>query len=113
MRTIWTSVAFSSMLAGQALADGKIVGGYSPSGVKQPEIVNAARVAVESKNALPETKPVNLVEIRQAEQQVVAGMNYRLCLVLNDGSREFPVLAVVYADLSGKLSLTEWKPDDC
>jgi len=44
-----------------------------------------------------------LASIESAQQQVVAGMNYRLALTLRDGSRWN---VVVYRQLNGQLQLT-------
>ena len=110
-RLIW--LLLPGLIGHDAAAAGMMAGGYSPADPKQPEIIKAAQFAVQSKNALPESKPVALVKIRKAEQQVVAGMNYRMCLSVKDRRHAFRTLVVVYNDLSGKMILTEWTPGGC
>jgi hypothetical protein len=63
-----------------------LVGGYSKVSVTNEQVIAAAQFAVKTLAAMPERAVVvSLVEIKEAEQQVVAGMNYRLRLrVLGD-----------------------------
>ncbi len=65
------------------------------------------------KNALSENKKIRLVSVKKAETQVVAGTNFRLCLLVKDKTHMFRVHAVVYRDLGGKFLLTEWSPNGC
>lgn len=103
----------TGFLATQAVAAGMIVGGYSEADIGQAEIVKAAQFAVATKNAEMGSKRVKLVKIRKAEQQVVAGWNYRMCLSVKDKKHTYRALAVVYAQLSGTLSLTSWQLNGC
>ena len=100
-------------------AFGQVVGGYSKIAVTDPAAVAAAKFAVDAKEAEKKID-IELDSIATAEQQVVAGMNYRLCLNLtmpprdygDEGKRSFKV--VVYKNLQSKLSLTSWdEVDDC
>lgn len=113
MRAVVVGAALSAIMATQAIAGNMMVGGYAVADTKQPEIIKAAQFAVVTKNAQPDSKPVKLVKIRKAEQQVVAGMNYRLCLSVKDKRHAYRAFVVVYAELSGQLNLTEWKPNGC
>jgi hypothetical protein len=50
---------------------------------------------------------VTLTSLDAVQQQVVAGLNYRLDLTLSDGSR---VRATVWKKLDGTFALTETAP---
>jgi|GEM_PF-4883609 len=98
---------------------GQSTGSYSPVAVTDPAVVAAAKFAVDAKETEKKID-IGLDAIMTAEQQVVAGTNYRLCLSLtmpprdegDDFKRSFVV--VVYRDLKAKLSLTTWiEADDC
>ena len=56
-----------------------------------------------------ERRRVSLLAVRRAEQQVVAGLNYRLRLSVKAGGRARDVTAVVYRNLQGVYSLTSWE----
>jgi hypothetical protein len=51
---------------------------------------------------------LNLVMIKEAQHQVVAGMNYKLSLVVMRNGKEEYAVAVVWAKLDGTHELTEW-----
>ena len=73
-----------------------VVGGYSPVSVSEPNVVNAASFAAKQLGS-----PVKTVYT--AEQQVVAGSNFRLYIELVNGSK---YNVTVYQDLSGSWELT-------
>jgi tetratricopeptide (TPR) repeat protein len=94
-------------------------GSYKAIAVTDPGAVAAAKFAVDAKETEKKID-IGLNAVMTAEQQVVAGMNYRLCLSLtmpprdegDDFKRSFVV--VVYRDLKAKLTLTSWiEADDC
>lgn len=80
-----------------APAPPQLAGGYSTVDVNDAEVQNAAQFAAQSLGGL-------LGKVTQAEQQVVAGMNYKLSLELQDGSKH---KVIVYKDLQGNMSLTQ------
>lgn len=80
-----------------APAQPQLVGGYSIVDFNDAEVQNAAQFAAQSLGGL-------LGKVTKAEQQVVAGMNYKLSLELQDGSKHE---VVVYKDLQGNMSLTQ------
>lgn len=112
-KSVLIGVVATAFLATQAVAAGMIVGGYSEADTGQAKIVKAAQFAVATKNAEMGSKRVKLVKIRKAEQQVVAGWNYRLCLSVKEKRLAYRALAVVYAQPSGKLNLTSWQSNGC
>lgn len=74
----------------------QIVGGYSIVDVNDAEVQNAAQFAAQALGGL-------LSKVTKVEQQVVAGMNYKMAIELQDGSKHN---VVVYKDLQGNMSLT-------
>lgn len=60
-----------------------LAGGYTKVALNEPDVISAARAA------LPHItrKHSQLRRVVSVERQVVAGLNYRLILLLNDGSR--------------------------
>ena len=87
---------------------GPMPGSYRPALSTDPEIIAAAQAAISLRNAQPGSSPVHLLSIREATQQVVAGMNYRLWLRVSDSGRGRTANVLIYRDLSGHHSLTSW-----
>jgi hypothetical protein len=73
-----------------------IVGGFSPADINSSEVQAAAQFAAQSLGGL-------LAKVTSAEQQVVAGMNYRMNIELQNRAKH---TVVVYKDLQGNMSLT-------
>ncbi len=93
--------------------DGPIEGGYGTADTKQADVAEAAKFAVKAQSAKTKMK-FKLGEIGKAEIQVVAGLNYRLCMKVNAaGDEYFWVQSVVYKNLKGKMSLTGWADSTC
>lgn len=96
---------FVALIASPALAQVPMVGGWStiarPAGDAQ---VRAAAAAVMAQMPAGHRR---LRRIETAEQQVVAGMNYRLMLRLSDRSHWH---AVVWHKLDGTYDVTESAP---
>jgi len=82
------------------------VGGYSTAAVSDKDIIAIAEFAVfeESKKG----NALTLVSIDAAEKQVVAGMNYRVSLTVEDSGSSKQAEAVVYRNLESNLLLTSW-----
>ena len=88
--------------AGIGSAGASPAGGWSAGTVDQ-DARAAAQFAVTALN-----RPgVTLVSIDAVQQQVVAGLNYRLDLTLSDGSR---VRATVWKKLDGTFELSRSEP---
>ena len=86
-----------------------IVGGFGPAAVDDPGVKAAAAYAI---SVAP--TPAKLKEIVSARQQVVAGMNYSLCLrVVSPKFGLFKhgrlVAAKVYHDLQDHYQVTSWE----
>ncbi|QJQ32356.1 hypothetical protein GV829_07745 [Sphingomonas lacunae] len=79
-----------------------VVGGWS-TGEVTPDAREAAQFAVTAMNQ----PGVTLTSIDAVQQQVVAGINYRIDLTLSDNSR---VRATVWKKLDGTFELTNISP---
>ncbi len=99
-------------------AQAQKVGGYKEISKTAAAARSAAIFAVGAE-AQKNNATIELNSVLQAESQVVAGMNYRLCLkVTTSGAKDeadviITVRVVVYRDLKGKYSLTSWKEEAC
>ena len=99
---IMASVVCVALCASNGVAKEPLVGGFSKASVSEKEVVDAAAFAVkaeakamqESKESLP--VKLELVKIVSAEQQVVAGMNYRLKLKVKLNGQEKVADVVVW-----------------
>ena len=87
-------------------------GGYKAVPTDDPEVVAAADFAVNEQGRKQEIS-ISLVSIEHAEQQVVAGINYRLCLKVEIDGETQEIKVVVYRNLSKEYSLTSWEQESC
>lgn len=117
MKTIKRSVIAASLIL-LAFAftvraqDEPIVGGYGEMSVKSAEALRNARFAVSSR-ARRTGQKVSFVKLLKAEQQVVAGLNFRLCMRVTVNGKVRTVTAVVYQNLKRRKTLTNWKSVGC
>jgi Aspartic acid proteinase inhibitor len=88
--------------------DDPIVGGYGEMSVKSAEALRNARFAV-SARARKTGQKIDFVKLVKAEQQVVAGMNFKLRMRVRVKGKVKTVTAVVYQNLRNKKSLTSWR----
>lgn len=91
---------------------GPIVGGYADASNTDPEVVAAARFAITTERQKMHTR-IALVSIKHAEVQVVAGLNYRLCMRVKIKGKIRDVRVVVYKNLKQNFSLTSWSAGGC
>lgn len=87
-------------------------GGYKEVANDDSEVVAAADFAVSEQGRKQEVS-ISLVSVEHAEQQVVAGINYRLCLKVEIDGETQEVKAVVYRNLQKEYSLTSWEQESC
>ncbi|MBI3653118.1 MAG: hypothetical protein HY231_18985 [Acidobacteria bacterium] len=87
-------------------------GGYKEAANDDPEVVAAAEFAVAEQGRTQEAA-ITLVSVEQAETQVVAGINYRLCLKIAVDDETKDVKVVVYRNLQKAYSLTSWAEESC
>jgi hypothetical protein len=90
---------------------GQITGGYGDADTGSKEVRSAAAFAVKQLGT-EEAAKVTLVKTEKARVQVVAGLNYELCMevkvVRRSKSATRYVKAIVYRDLKNKYKLTNW-----
>ncbi len=95
---------------------GQMVGGFKSVSVTDDRVKAAAEFAVSDFSEKNEVS-YEIVSIEHAEQQVVQGMNYRICIqikVSDEGNTDTQfVLIQVYQDLKRSYKLTSWKADAC
>jgi hypothetical protein len=89
-----------------------MAGAYGEVSTTDREVVQAARFAV-SKARHKQGARVSLISIERAERQVVAGLNYRLCLKVKIKNKIQNMTAVVYKNLKQRYSLSSWEEGDC
>ena len=82
-------------------------GSYAPAEVGK-DAKTAAEFAVHEQ-AKREAIPLTLATIAKAEKQIVAGINYRLVLVVERSGSQRKAKVVVFRDLNAHYSLTSWQ----
>ena len=107
MRVILIS---SLILVSSAFAQ-PIAGGWGKADVKDPQMLEAARFAVAVQQSRTDSV-FKLPAITRAEQQVVAGVNYRFCMRLQGGKSK-TAFVQVYRNLEDKFELTSWTWGKC
>lgn len=123
MHAMMVLVALVITIGCASVGFGQRVGGYSKVAADDPGVVAAAEFAVSAQKEKT-GGPLSLVSIKHAERQVVAGMNYKLCLEVkaadetDAGVEPQDVQAVVWNKLTRrgepkKYELTSWKEGDC
>ncbi|NVO05645.1 MAG: hypothetical protein HXX19_06750 [Rhodoferax sp.] len=94
-----------------AQADGmpapSLPGGWSAAPSRDVQVVKAARFAVAEQTRQTQM-PVKLLAIKHVRQQVVAGMNYSMNLLVQSEGQRRLVIAVVWAKPDGSMELTRW-----
>ncbi|HYX29638.1 MAG TPA: cystatin domain-containing protein [Pyrinomonadaceae bacterium] len=99
-------------------ASAQRVGGYREIDKTDEGAVAAAEFAVKAESEKKEMT-YKLVSLEHAESQVVAGINYRLCLKVgyhkqdDDVDTTELVRVVVYRSLQNEYSLTSWTEEKC
>ncbi|HEX8846428.1 MAG TPA: cystatin domain-containing protein [Pyrinomonadaceae bacterium] len=112
-RVVALIAAFHVVLGGLSVVSAQqdaIAGAYAAASTNDPEVVSAARFAATAAGRKTGAR-VHLLSIESAEQQVVAGLNYRLQLKVRAAGKSEDVTAVVYKNLQQKYSLTSWEAD--
>jgi hypothetical protein len=89
-----------------------MAGAYSEAYVTEREVVAAARFAVRTEQRKQGGR-LSLLSVERAEKQVVAGLNYRLCLKIRVNGKAQEVKVVVYKNLKQRYSLSSWEAGEC
>jgi hypothetical protein len=87
--------------------DSPMVGSYQEVSKTDREAVSAAKFAIRSEKRQQGGR-LSLISIERAERQVVAGLNYRLCLKVKMKGKTENATAVVYKNLEQKYALSSW-----
>ena len=105
------TVTLSTAATSQAVEAAPRVGGFRAGAVTDPEVLKAAKFAVEEQ-AKKKGVAMELVSVESVEQQVVAGLNYKLRMTVKIAGQAQPVSATVWrkVPLSAGYALTSWEP---
>ncbi len=93
--------------------DDIIIGGFGKASTTDEQVGKAANFAVLTQNQRDKNTTFKLVSILKADQQVVAGMNYRMCLSLSTAGKSQQASATVFRNLKNQFSLSAWKVGTC
>lgn len=89
-----------------------IVGGYGEVSARSADAKRNAGFAIGAR-AKRMGQTITLVKILKAEQQVVAGMNFKICMRVRINRRVSVITAVVFRNLRNRRSLSSWTPGGC
>jgi hypothetical protein len=118
LRSVILMVGVSIVFGSVAVGFAQRTGGYKEVANDDAEVAAAAEFAVKAQGEKHEMT-YKLVSVEHAEQQVVAGINYRLCLKVEyrkegaDEDTTETVRVVVYKNLQRAYSLTSWAQENC
>ena len=82
-------------------------GGWSPTDPWSPEVQEAARYAVQT-YAVTQRSRLLYKDVLASEQQVVAGLNFKLTLTVLQDKTPHTAQVTVWRQLSGRYQLTQW-----
>jgi Aspartic acid proteinase inhibitor len=85
---------------------------YSAVNTNDPGIKAAAEF-VAAEQGRREGVDLSLMEIVQAQKQIVSGLNYKMCLRVKSGSTTRTAVAVIYKNLQQQYSLTSFQWGKC
>jgi hypothetical protein len=100
--TLFLTLALFAIVPASHGQQPPLAGGFSQAANTDAEVLKAAQFAVKAHDA-----KLTLQSVNAAEQQVVAGINYKLKLTTSDGRKAD---AVVWRKLDGSHELTSWQP---
>jgi Aspartic acid proteinase inhibitor len=92
--------------------EGPITGAYGRVNKNDAQVKASAKFAVKAR-AKSTKRSITLISISKAEQQVVSGMNYKVCMKVRDGRRTRWATAVVYRHWGGTRQLSSWDWGAC
>ena len=84
-----------------------MAGAYGEASKTDREVIQAANFAVKQARREKHTA-ISLIAIKSAQQQVVEGINFKLCLKVKIKGKVESVGTVVYRNLKNKFSLSSW-----
>jgi hypothetical protein len=107
-----------ALLLGAIIVSAQKTGGYREIDKADEGAAAAAEFAIKDQSEKKELT-YKLVSVEKAETQVVAGINYRLCLKVSyqkqgeDADTTEFVKVVVFRSLQKEYSLTSWTEEQC
>ena len=108
---VWTTLPASSAQAAEPAqtppAKAQIAGGWHPVAKDDPQVLAMAKFAV-AKHAEGSQRDLKLVSVIQATQQVVAGTNYQLTMIVASRGKKQKIAAKVWSKLDGTQELSSW-----
>lgn len=110
-KAAFVAVFLFVLLAGANICQAQRAGGFKEADTADKAVISAADFAVETK--AKDDASLKLVSILSVEQQVVAGMNYRVCMAIETKDGAGQAQATVYVNLKNVYSLSEWKLEKC
>jgi hypothetical protein len=84
-----------------------LAGGWAAASLQDEAVVKAARFAVHEQ-ARRSGAELRLLSVKHARQQVVAGINYSMNLMVQGEGKHHLVIAVVWVKPNGDMELTRW-----
>jgi hypothetical protein len=111
-------IALSCAAVGMAQTQRPILGGYKPIAKDNEGVLAAAEHALSAQGE-KEGLTFKLVSVEQAEYQVVAGTNYRLCLKVatedeeGESGETQDVKVLVFRSLQNAFTLKSWEVAEC
>lgn len=108
--TSWSAEDCAPAQEESAKAKPPIAGGYSKADTLSDDVIAAADFAAAEQNKKDDNN-LRVVEVKKAEKQVVAGMNYRMCVEVQTGGDEgekYFANTTVYQNLQQAYSLSRW-----
>ena len=100
-------LTLSPSLHAADLAAAPIAGGWSSASLQDDNVKKAAQFALTAQEHQSRAS-FKLLAIKHARQQVVAGTNYSMNLMIQAEGKRRLVIAEVWAKLDGTLQLTRW-----
>ena len=94
------------------VAVAQVAGGYRQISTADPLVILAARYALMSQNTQLSGK-YTLKSINKAQSQVVAGVNYHVCITLRRDDTLRTAEAIVFHNPQRKWSVTRWTWNKC
>lgn len=100
------------MLAFVPVSQAQQVGTYVLASTQNKEVLKAVKFAVTTEQQ-KSGKRLTFKSILQAQTQVVAGLNYKVCLKVKEQGKVKTAEAVIYKNLQNAYELTSWEWKEC
>ncbi|MFO0927787.1 MAG: cystatin domain-containing protein [Gemmataceae bacterium] len=102
----WLLLTLPLLVLAVAPSVGQPPGAYRPISPNSKEVMKVAKFAVAERS---KTEKMSLVKIVSAQSQVVAGLNYKIVLLVRVDDKVRKAEAEVWAKLDQTMELTDWQ----